>query len=284
MNQPDFGRKLIEIRRANGLTQDELAEKCKITVRTIQRIESGLVKPRAFTIKVFSTTLGFDFFEGPESVNDFVMKNRDSKLKWIKILLWHGKDLFNLKTNTMKKVAILSIISFSIIIGLFMVVPESKAQNPKNIDLSKFMKTNGRGIKYFFPKDELRMISNVKDTADYKIKGGIIQEYKNKIFLNGKFVGKALDSDTVIYFDGKIIIKPSYWKFTSSYGQNIHYLIPYGVPIKDVSVQIDTENIYIDNHIIREYGYKIFLDGVFQGQVQSGDTVIFKDGKIILEK
>ena len=42
MNQPDFGRKLSEIRRANGLTQDELAEKCKITVRTIQRIESGV--------------------------------------------------------------------------------------------------------------------------------------------------------------------------------------------------------------------------------------------------
>ena len=33
------------------------------------------------------------------------------------------------------------------------------------------MKTNGRGIKYFFPKDELIMISNVKDTALFKKKG-----------------------------------------------------------------------------------------------------------------
>jgi hypothetical protein len=184
----------------------------------------------------------------------------------------------------MKKVTILSIISFSIVLGLFMLTSESKAQNPKNIDLSKLMKTNSRGIMYFFPKGELIMISNVKDTADYKIKGGIIQEYRNKIFLNGKFVGNALESDTVIYKEGKIIIQPSYWKFISSYGQNINYLIPNGVPIENVTVHIDTENIYIGNNIIREYGYKIFLDGVFKGQVQSGDTVIFKDGKIKIHK
>ena len=63
MEQPDFGRKLVEIRNVNGLTQEELAEKCKITIRTIQRIESGIVKPRAFTIKIISTILGFDFYE-----------------------------------------------------------------------------------------------------------------------------------------------------------------------------------------------------------------------------
>ena len=61
MRNLDFGTKLIEVRKAKGLTQEEVAEKCKITARTIQRIESGKVKPRSFTIKLISETLGFDF-------------------------------------------------------------------------------------------------------------------------------------------------------------------------------------------------------------------------------
>ena len=68
MEKLDFGTKLIDVRKAKGLTQDEVAEKCKITVRTIQRIESGAVKPRAFTIKIISDVLGFDFFEFPRGV------------------------------------------------------------------------------------------------------------------------------------------------------------------------------------------------------------------------
>jgi transcriptional regulator with XRE-family HTH domain len=63
MEKLDFGKKLIDVRKAKGLTQEEVAEKCKITVRTIQRVESGLVQPRAYTIKTISDVLGFDFFE-----------------------------------------------------------------------------------------------------------------------------------------------------------------------------------------------------------------------------
>jgi transcriptional regulator with XRE-family HTH domain len=53
---------LFEVRAANGLTQEEVAEKCNISVRTIQRIETGSVNPRAFTIKIICGALGFDFF------------------------------------------------------------------------------------------------------------------------------------------------------------------------------------------------------------------------------
>ncbi len=63
METLDFGKKLIEVRKAKGLTQEEVAERCRVTTRTIQRIESGIVKPRAFTVKSISETLGFDFFE-----------------------------------------------------------------------------------------------------------------------------------------------------------------------------------------------------------------------------
>jgi transcriptional regulator with XRE-family HTH domain len=279
MEQPDFGKKLVEIRNANGLTQDELAEKCKITVRTIQRIESGVVKPRAFTIRIISETLGFDFFKPLEITDNEVKRNRYSNMEWFTKILWYVKDLFNLKTKTMKKLTILSIIFCSICIGLFTLATEIKAQKSENIDHSKFIESNGRGIIYFFPKGEEGLISNVKDTADYKFNDNLIQEYKNKIFLNGKFIGKALKSDTVILKDDEIIIKPSYTIMFSSYGQRIYYLFPKG-KLFNCSVQIDTENFSIDNHHIQEHDYSISLDGVFQMKVQPGDSVRFYNGKI----
>ena len=184
MKLPAFGKKLVEIRKAKGLTQEELAEKCNISVRTIQRIESGLVKPRAFTIKTISSTLGFDFFETSKIAGDDVDKvNRDSNMEWFSTILWNVKDLFNLKTNTMKKVTILSIIFCSICIGLFTLISHSKAQSPINLNYPYFSKSVSRGIIYFFPRGESAYISNVKDTADFKIKGDLIQEYKRKIFL-----------------------------------------------------------------------------------------------------
>jgi transcriptional regulator with XRE-family HTH domain len=283
MKQPGFGRKLVEIRRANGLTQDELAEKCNITVRTIQRIEAGLVKPRAFTIKVISSTLGFDFHATSKFTSEDVDNaNQNSNMEWFSTILWSVKDLFNLKTNTMKKVTILSVVFCSVCIGLFTLINESQAQNSNKLDYSNFVESNGRGIIYFFPKGELVKISNIKDTADYKIKSGLIQEYKNNIYMDGNYIGKALKSDTVIYIDRKIIIKSSYWEYMSSYGQNIHYLIPIGVPIDNISVQRDTENIFIGKHHIKESEYKIFFDDVFQGQSHSGDSIVFKDDKLTI--
>ena len=43
MNQPELGRKIVELRKAKGLTQEELVEICNLNVRTLQRIESGEV-------------------------------------------------------------------------------------------------------------------------------------------------------------------------------------------------------------------------------------------------
>lgn len=63
METIDFGKQLIKIRKARGLTQTDVSEKCNVTTRTIQRIESGAVKPRSSTIKIISETLGVDFFE-----------------------------------------------------------------------------------------------------------------------------------------------------------------------------------------------------------------------------
>ena len=60
MKQPDLGRKISELRKAKGLTQEELVDKCNISVRTLQRIETGEVTPRSYTIKTILAALDYD--------------------------------------------------------------------------------------------------------------------------------------------------------------------------------------------------------------------------------
>lgn len=60
MRQPALGKKIAELRKAKGLTQEELVEKCNISVRTIQRIETGEVIPRSYTVKTILVALEAD--------------------------------------------------------------------------------------------------------------------------------------------------------------------------------------------------------------------------------
>jgi transcriptional regulator with XRE-family HTH domain len=48
---------LLELRDKLNLTQEELADKANISVRTIQRIESG-TKPKGFALESLSKALG----------------------------------------------------------------------------------------------------------------------------------------------------------------------------------------------------------------------------------
>lgn len=57
MKQPELGKKISEWRRAKGMTQEELVEKCNLNVRTIQRIEAGEVTPRSYTVKALLEAL-----------------------------------------------------------------------------------------------------------------------------------------------------------------------------------------------------------------------------------
>jgi len=63
MNQPDLGLRVSELRQQKGFTQEQLAEKCEVSPRTIQRIESGEVDPRSYTLQCLSSSLEFDFLE-----------------------------------------------------------------------------------------------------------------------------------------------------------------------------------------------------------------------------
>ncbi len=59
----ELSKKIVRARKKQGLTQEELAGLTNITVRTIQRIESGESIPRAFTIKALARALETSFEE-----------------------------------------------------------------------------------------------------------------------------------------------------------------------------------------------------------------------------
>jgi len=61
MNQPELGNKIAGIRKEKGFTQQEVADKSGINIRTIQRIESGEVTPRTYTIRQFLHALDLTY-------------------------------------------------------------------------------------------------------------------------------------------------------------------------------------------------------------------------------
>jgi len=80
MKQPELGKKIVELRTAKGLTQEELVDLCNISIRTIQRIENGEVTPRSFTVKTILAALGYDL--------DKIAESESSKGKsWVERLL-----------------------------------------------------------------------------------------------------------------------------------------------------------------------------------------------------
>jgi len=66
MQQPEIGKKITELRKTKGLTQEELASRCGLNVRSIQRIENGEVNPRLSTLKILSEIFDYNF-----DINDY---------------------------------------------------------------------------------------------------------------------------------------------------------------------------------------------------------------------
>ena len=79
MKQPELGRKISELRKEKGLTQEELVDKCNISVRTLQRIESGEVTPRSYTVRTILAALEYDLSK--ISDND---DNKKNFFDWLK--------------------------------------------------------------------------------------------------------------------------------------------------------------------------------------------------------
>lgn len=60
MTQPELGKKIAELRKEKGLTQEELAKSSNVNIRTLQRIEGGEVVPRFYTLKTIFDALDYN--------------------------------------------------------------------------------------------------------------------------------------------------------------------------------------------------------------------------------
>jgi len=71
----EIGKKIKEIRKKKGLSQEDLAESAKVNLRTIQRIENNENKPRGKTLKLIFDALNIEVIE-------------QEKIKFDKYLIW----------------------------------------------------------------------------------------------------------------------------------------------------------------------------------------------------
>ncbi len=89
MKQPELGRRISDLRKAKGLTQEELVDKCNISVRTLQRIETGEVTPRSYTIKTILAALDYNLSTIEVNDDTFIQ----SAAGWLKKLFLLDIDL-----------------------------------------------------------------------------------------------------------------------------------------------------------------------------------------------
>ncbi len=164
MNQPEFGHVLVRVRKAKGLTQSELAEKCDVSKRTIQRLESGSVTPRSFTIRTLSDALEYDFFK--TFSDDYISEMKtveDKRFILINQITAQIADLFNLKTNTMKKLSILTVVFGLIGFGIFTYSNKSFSQT--NLNFTDFGVMDP--VTEISKKDAVKVINGIERKAKY---------------------------------------------------------------------------------------------------------------------
>src|SRR5882757_3452434 len=73
MKNTTLAQKVKELRMSAGSSQEELAEKTQLSLRTIQRIENGETQPRGDSLKRLALALGVDTEEltaGPSDQRD----------------------------------------------------------------------------------------------------------------------------------------------------------------------------------------------------------------------
>lgn len=163
MNQFVFGKELVRIRKLKGLTQSELADKCNVSCRTIQRIENGIVVPRSFTIKALSKALDIDLlkdFPIDTSENERFLPHRFILRKWI---ITQIIELFNLKTKAMRKLSILTITSGLLVIAFFTFLNNGMAQDDSN--LTNFLTIDSN--ECISQNEAIKTIESINKKAQY---------------------------------------------------------------------------------------------------------------------
>ncbi len=97
MDQIELGKKIHELRKLKGLTQEELSDRTGLSTRTIQRIENGEVYARTYTLNKLADALQVELSELLNVEEDDGLRNKMSDndtRKWL--ALFHLSGLFTL--------------------------------------------------------------------------------------------------------------------------------------------------------------------------------------------
>lgn len=134
MRQPELGIKVTELRREKGMTQEQLADLCEVSPRTIQRIETGVVDPRTFTVKMLGEALGFDF-AAEETGNEVLwlsLLHLSTVLSFVllPLLIWTWKKSKSVRLNQHGKAVLnfqitVTLVLFGCLLLVMAVVPFS---------------------------------------------------------------------------------------------------------------------------------------------------------------
>jgi transcriptional regulator with XRE-family HTH domain len=111
MDPIPIGNRIKAARLGKNLTQTELADQCRLHIRTIQRIENGETIPHAYTLRLINDVLETDFVMEPSGSDE--------------------KDLPQLRSifrrrKKIRQISIISVVVFLILVG-FVVLPVTRA-------------------------------------------------------------------------------------------------------------------------------------------------------------
>lgn len=107
MNPKELGQQIILSRNKLGITQSELADRCGLNIRSVQRLEAGSVHPRAFTIRMLNEALGTDF----ELTSDNEIIDKEIQIY---------RAIF-LRRKNIRIATIISAIIFLVVVGLVLI-------------------------------------------------------------------------------------------------------------------------------------------------------------------
>lgn len=202
MKQPHLGRKIAELRKARGLTQEELVDQCNLSVRTLQRIESGDVSPRSYTQRIIFTALEYDIHGSNVSDSTNVEKTFSAIGNALSKLFKGLLDLFNLKTDTMKKLSILTLAFILIGLGINSMISKTNAQSIEEVTQIIQAKNNDY-VRWFNDGDIESLVSQYREDACILPWGCGHEQIRQflEAELNNKYVFKDLRIESVSLSD-----------------------------------------------------------------------------------
>ncbi len=104
----NLGERVKKLRIAKSWTQTDLADRCGISLGTIQRIESNVVKPSLFSLKKLGETLETDF---SDSLTEFTETDSQTSNSVKKMNTFLAPFASFLKRNSILVIALVAIIS-----------------------------------------------------------------------------------------------------------------------------------------------------------------------------